>query len=58
MKLEHSYQIFEQYSNTKFNENPASGSLVVPRGLTDMTELISLFAIYAKALKIVIIHAH
>jgi hypothetical protein len=30
MKLEYSPQIFEKYSNIKFNENPSSGSRVVP----------------------------
>jgi len=44
MKLEFSRQIFEKYSNTKFHENPSSGSRVVPcgqtDGLTDMTKLI------------------
>jgi len=32
MKLEVSQQIFEKYSNTKFNENPFSGTRVVPCG--------------------------
>jgi hypothetical protein len=35
MKLEISKQIFEKYSNTKFNENPLSVSRVVPCGRTD-----------------------
>jgi hypothetical protein len=35
MKLEHSLQIFEKYSNIKFNENPSIGSRVVPCGRTD-----------------------
>jgi hypothetical protein len=30
MKLEFSGQIFEKYSNIKFNENPSSGSQDVP----------------------------
>jgi hypothetical protein len=30
MKLEISSQIFEEYSNTKFHENPSGGSRVVP----------------------------
>ena len=34
-KTEHSRQIFEKYSNTKFHENPSSGSRVVPCGRTD-----------------------
>jgi hypothetical protein len=36
MKLEFCRQIFEKYSNIKFNENPSSGSRVVPCGRTDM----------------------
>jgi hypothetical protein len=35
MNLKFSWQIFEKYSNIKFNENPSSGSRVVPRGQTD-----------------------
>jgi hypothetical protein len=35
MKLECSRQIFEEYSNIKFHENPSSGSRVVPCGPTD-----------------------
>jgi hypothetical protein len=39
MELEFSRQIFEKYSNVKFNENPSSGSRIVPfeqtGGLTD-----------------------
>jgi len=35
MKHEFSRQIFEKYSNTKFNENPSSGRRVVQRGGTD-----------------------
>ena len=42
--LELSREIFEKYSNIKFNENPPIGSRVVPRGRTDeqtnMTKLI------------------
>jgi len=34
MKLEFSRQIFEEYSNTRFHENPSSGSSVVPCGWT------------------------
>jgi hypothetical protein len=30
MKIEFSRQIFEKCSNTKFHENPSSGSIVVP----------------------------
>jgi len=35
MELEFSRKIFEKHSNIKFNENPASGSRVVPCGQTD-----------------------
>jgi len=35
MKLEFSRHISEGYSNIKFNNNPSSGSRVVPSGLTD-----------------------
>jgi len=35
MKLEFSRQIFENYSNIKFHENPLSGSWGVPCGRTD-----------------------
>jgi len=35
MKLEFSGQIFEKYSNIKFNENQSGGSRVVPCGRTD-----------------------
>jgi hypothetical protein len=39
MKLEFSQQIFEKSPNIKFNQNPSSGSRVVPCGQTDMTKL-------------------
>jgi hypothetical protein len=35
MKLEFPRKIFEKYSNTKFNNNPSSGSRVVPGEKTD-----------------------
>jgi len=35
MKLEFSTEIFEKFSNTKFHENPSSGSRIVPYGRTD-----------------------
>jgi hypothetical protein len=38
-------------SNIKFNQNPSSGSRVVPRGLTDTTKLISFFANFRTRLK-------
>ena len=44
MKLEHFRQIFEEYSNIKFHENPSGGSRVVSRGRTngrtDMAKLV------------------
>jgi len=52
MKLEFSRQIFEKYSNTKFHENPTSGSRVVPCGGTDrLDEAESLFAVLRMRLK-------
>ena len=35
MKPKMSRQIFEKYSNIKFNENPSSGSRVFPCGRSD-----------------------
>jgi len=35
VKLEICRQIFEKYTNIKFNENPSSGSRVVPCGRRD-----------------------
>jgi len=35
MKLEFSRQFFKKYINIKFNENPSSGSRVVPFGQKD-----------------------
>ena len=35
MKLDFSRQIFEKYSNIKFNENPSSGNRVDACGRTD-----------------------
>jgi hypothetical protein len=51
MKLEFSRQIFEEYSDIKFQENPSSGRRVVPCGETDMTKVIVAFHNYAKAPK-------
>jgi len=39
IKAEFSLQTFEQPSNTKFHENPASGSRVAPCGRTHTTML-------------------
>jgi hypothetical protein len=36
LKLEFSRQIFDKYSNIKFNKNLSSGSLIVPYGRTDV----------------------
>ena len=49
MKLEFSGQIFETYSNTKFHENPSSGSRVLPCGRADMTKLTVAFRNFANA---------
>jgi hypothetical protein len=35
MELEFSYKFFETLLSVKFNENPTSGSRVVPCGRTD-----------------------
>jgi hypothetical protein len=51
MKFEFSRQIFEKVSNIKFNQNPSSGSRVVPCGETDMTKLIVAFRNAANAPK-------
>jgi hypothetical protein len=65
MKLELFRQIFEQYTNITFHENPSGGSRVVPCGRTDrqteggtdgqretdMTKLIVAFRNFAKARK-------
>jgi hypothetical protein len=49
MKFEFSRQIFEKVSNIKFNQNPFSGSRVVPCGQMDMTKLIVAFRNFANA---------
>jgi hypothetical protein len=53
MELEFSRQIFEKYSNVKFNKNPTSGSRVFPcgqmDGRTNMTKLIVAFRNFATA---------
>jgi len=40
IKLDFTGRIFEKSSNTKFHENPLSGSRVVPCRLAGMMELI------------------
>ena len=55
MKLEFSRQVFEKYSNIKFNEDPSSGIRVVLCGWrdrrTDMTKLRVAFRKFANAPK-------
>jgi hypothetical protein len=52
MKLELLGQIFEKYSNTKFHENPFSGSRVFHAdGRADMTKLVVVFYNSVKAPK-------
>jgi hypothetical protein len=50
MKLEITWRMFEKYSNTKFHENPFSGSRVVPCGRADM-QLIVFFRSFTNAPK-------
>jgi len=42
-------RFFDKYSNTKFDENPSSGSRVVPCGRTGTTKLIVAFRKFAKS---------
>ena len=55
MELEFSRQIVEKVSDTMFNQNPYSGSRVVPCGRTDirtnMAKLVVVFRNFAKTLK-------
>jgi hypothetical protein len=51
MKPEFSGKIFEKYSNTKFNENPSSGSHDVLCIQADMAKLIVAFHKFADAPK-------
>jgi len=52
MKLEFSWQIFAQYSNIKFRENPYIGSRVVPRGQTEgRTEMTKLTVAFKRKLR-------
>ena len=39
MKIEFSPEIFENFSNINFNENPSSGIRADPYGQTNMTKL-------------------
>jgi len=54
-EFEFSRQSFEKCSNIKFNENPSSGSRVVPFGLTDRrfdtTRLTVIFSNFANVPK-------
>jgi hypothetical protein len=49
VRLEYSRNISEKYSDTKFHENPSSGSTVVPCGQSDKKMLIVVFRKFAKA---------
>ena len=53
MKFEFYRQIFEEYWDTKFYENPSSGSRILPcgqtSGQTNMTNLIIAFRSFANA---------
>jgi hypothetical protein len=55
MEFDFSLNIFEKYSNTKFDENPFNGSWVTPCGHRDrqknMTKLITTFRIFVDAPK-------
>jgi hypothetical protein len=59
MTLQFSRQTFEKSSNMKYNENPYSGSPVVPWGQTDgKTDMTKLFAVLRTHLKNPWIHKH
>jgi len=51
MKLEFSMQIFEKYSNIKFQENPEPSFFMPTDGRTDMKKLIVAFRNFADAPK-------
>jgi hypothetical protein len=51
MKLEFAGQIFEKSASIEVHENPSGGSLVVPRGQTDMMKLVVAFHNFANAPK-------
>jgi len=52
MTLEFSRQIFEEYSNIKY-ENSFSWNRVVSCGQTDMPKLIATFAILRRRIKVI-----
>jgi hypothetical protein len=49
MELELSWQSFEKYPNSKFNENQSSGNWVIPYKKTGMSKLIAAFCNFANA---------
>jgi hypothetical protein len=51
VKLEFSPQIFEKYSNSKYNENSFIGSGVFPGGRADMTKVSVAFSNFGKVPK-------
>jgi hypothetical protein len=51
MEFEYSRQIFEKYSDSKFHENPPSGSHVASCRRTDMTKLLVALPNFAEAPK-------
>jgi len=44
MQTEICQQFFDEYTDTKFHENPSSGRRVVPCGQTDGTDITKLIA--------------
>ena len=52
MRLESSRQIFDKSTNIKFNQQPSTGSRIVPCVRTDMKKLMAVFRNFAKAPKI------
>ena len=51
MKIVFSGQIFKKNTNTKFDQNPSSGSRVFPCGRSDMATVIIAFRNFANAPK-------
>jgi hypothetical protein len=49
MQLELSWQSFEKYPNSKFNENLSSGNCVIPHKKTDTSKLTAAFCSFANA---------